>query len=217
MWYFYGGMIRKYGSVTVHEEGDYLIAYFHDDLDLGKQKRLVQSVMRISRPRELCVWYTRAMMKDVGHPKSALVIGMGTGALSKELYYKFPGCMIISIEPSKDMVGVAFKEFHVPAANRRHVIYTMTGQEFIEDTVDKYDLIMVDAFHDRKDMLVQETSNVLFYRRCREKLNDGGVLVVNMLREHQALGLMLDVVFKGQIKVRKHPAGDNVVWTCFNS
>jgi len=117
-------MIREYGNVVVREEGDCLVAYFREDAT-DDPNRMRQSIMRKSKPRELVHWYSRAMMSFSEYrdmPRKALVIGMGGGTLSKELYYQFPQCMVVSLEPSQDMIEAAVKEFHVPWNNRSVVL-----------------------------------------------------------------------------------------------
>lgn len=209
-------MIQEYGEVVVREEGDCLVAYFRGDATRDPN-RLRQSIMRKNRPRELVHWYIRAMMgfrKFRRMPRNALVIGMGCGTLTRELYYEFPKCRVVSLEPSLDMITAAKEMFHVPHT-ARSAILPVTGQYFMEVTSAKFDVIMLDAFGTGESQFIHELNNMLFYEQCRKALTESGVLVVNLIHRIELLEFLLNVTFKGRTKTLTEPFINNQIQLCF--
>ncbi len=211
-------MIHEYGNVIVREEGDCLVAYFRAD-DTRDPNRLRQSIMRKDKPRELVHWYSRAMMtfRDFRRtPKNALVIGLGGGTLTKALYYEFPKCRVLSLEPSLDMIKAAKEMFHVPR-NSRSVILPLTGQHFMRATTLKFDVIMLDAYGTGEDQLIHELNTMAFYKRCRNALTEDGVFAVNLVRQIKSLKFLLDLTFVGRTKTLTNPFANNEIQLCFKN
>src|SRR5579862_6426766 len=76
----------------------------------------VQSAMRIARPNDLEVAYTRSMMAFLlfqPDPREVLMVGLGGGSLTKFIYHRLPGARIVAIEVNPRVVDVAHQYFLV--------------------------------------------------------------------------------------------------------
>src|SRR5204862_2814096 len=74
----------------------------------------VQSAMRLARPNDLELSYTRSMMAFflfVPAPKKALLIGLGGGSVAKFMFHRLPRVHIKAIEVSAQVVAIARNYF----------------------------------------------------------------------------------------------------------
>ena len=141
----------------------------------------IQSSMRIARPNDLELAYTRSMMgfRLFGPaPRRVLLVGLGGGSLAKFIYHRMPetDCEVLEINP--DVVTVARRWFQVPAGNERFMIRVCDGAEFVARPGPGYDAILVDGYDG--DSQVEALSTRAFYDACRRRLDAHGVLVVNL-------------------------------------
>jgi spermidine synthase len=145
----------------------------------------VQGAMRIARPWSLELEYTRDMMiglllrPEMRFPRRVLLIGLGAGSLTKFLYRHFPLARLTVVEISAEVVAVARQFFKLPEdRNRLHVVIG-DGADFVMGTDKQYDFILVDGFDGRarSGML----NSLPFYEQCRARLNDSGIVAINLL------------------------------------
>ena len=141
----------------------------------------VQSAMRIAAPNDLELSYTRSMMGFLlfnERLKSVLMIGLGGGSVTKFVYHRMPWTKVRVIELSERVLTVARRYFDVPADDERLEIILGDGAEFVSRPQVCADLIMVDGFDG--ESLVEDLASATFYRHCHDRLNQGGMLVVNL-------------------------------------
>ena len=70
----------------------------------------VQSSMRIARPNDLEVSYTRSMMAFLlfnPTPANVLMVGLGGGSLAKFIYHQLPQTRTVAIEVNAQVVDIA--------------------------------------------------------------------------------------------------------------
>ena len=145
----------------------------------------VQGAMRIARPWDLELEYTREMMaslllRDDGRwPRKVLLIGLGAASLTKFLYRYRPlsHLTIVEIEPSVVMAARQF--FKLPEDDKRIHLVIADGVEYVLNTDKKFDLILVDGFNEHAHPGGLNT--LPFYQACRSRLSDEGVMAVNLL------------------------------------
>ena len=145
----------------------------------------VQGAMRIARPWDLELEYTREMMaslllRDGGRwPRNVLLIGLGTASLTKFLYRHRPlsHLTIVEIEPSVVMAARQF--FKLPEDDKRIHLVIGDGVEYVLGADKKFDLILVDGFNEHAHPGGLNT--LPFYQACRSRLSDEGVMAVNLL------------------------------------
>ena len=141
----------------------------------------VQSAMRIAAPNELELSYTRSMMGFLlfhEKPKSVLMIGLGGGSVAKFIYHRMPWTTLRVIEISERVLTVARRYFEVPPDDERFEVILSDGAEFASRPQVCADLVVVDGYDG--ESLVEALSSVAFYRDCHDRLNQRGMLVVNL-------------------------------------
>lgn len=145
----------------------------------------IQGAMRIARPWHLELDYTKEMMasllmRDDSHfPRRVLLIGLGAASLTKFLYRNFPLAKLTVVEIEPRVVAAARQFFKLPDDPLRLNIVIADGAQFIAENDKTYDLILVDGFDE--DARPGELDTLPFYQMCRARLNDNGILAVNLL------------------------------------
>jgi spermidine synthase len=141
----------------------------------------IQSSMRLARPNDLELAYTRSMMAFLlfnERPGRVLMIGLGGGSLAKFFYRRMPETVTEAVEINPQVVAVARCLFEVPAADERLIVRVCDGAEFVTRDGPVYGAILVDGYDGESQ--VPELSTRAFYDACLRRLDAGGVLVVNL-------------------------------------
>ena len=140
----------------------------------------VQSEMNIDLPDELVLSYTRAMMSFLlfePSPRRIAMIGLGGGSLAKYCYRHLPQTEIAVVEINPDVIALR-NEFAIPADDARFRVVLGDGAEFVKDTNELLDVLMVDGFV--AEGLPAQLSSQRFYDDCFASLADNGIMVVNL-------------------------------------
>ena len=142
----------------------------------------IQGAMRIARPWNLELEYTREMMAALllrDPPKKVLLIGLGAASLTKFLYRNCPLAHLTVVEIEPGVVAAARQFFKLPEDPRRINIVIGDGAEYMLGSSKKFDLILVDGFdqHARPGAL----DTLPFYQACCSRLSDNGLMAVNLL------------------------------------
>jgi spermidine synthase len=141
----------------------------------------IQSSMRLARPNDLELAYTRSMMAFLlfnERPGRVLMIGMGGGSLVKFVYHRLPWAMIDVVEVDPRIVVIARQQFYVPPEDDRLRVHIANGAEWVARAEPAADIIIVDGYDG--DSQVEELSTRAFYEACLKRLAARGVLVVNL-------------------------------------
>jgi spermidine synthase len=141
----------------------------------------IQSAMRITRPNELEISYTRSMMAFLlfnPDPREVLMMGLGGGSLAKFIYHRLPQARTTAIEINPLVVAIARQFFHVPEDDARLQVIVGDGAVYLGNDKLRADVIMVDGYD--AESQVEALSTPAFYRDCARVLGDSGILVVNL-------------------------------------
>lgn len=141
----------------------------------------IQSSMRLARPNDLELSYTRSMMAFllfVPSPAHVLMIGLGGGSLAKFVYHRLSSTRIQVVEVSAQVVAIARQYFHVPADDSRFEVRVDDGSTFVKRGDVSADVLVIDGYD--ADSHAEELASRSFYAACRDRLNPGGMLVVNL-------------------------------------
>jgi len=141
----------------------------------------IQSSMRLARPNDLELAYTRSMMAFllfIPPPRRVLMVGLGGGSLAKFVYHRLPGAVTEVLEVNPQVVSIARRLFELPAADARLTVRVCDAAQFIAADGGGFDTILVDGYDGEAQ--VAELATKEFYGNCRRRLERGGVLVVNL-------------------------------------
>ena len=145
----------------------------------------IQGAMRIARPWNLELEYTREMMAslllrdDADWPRKVLLIGLGAASLTKFLYRNFPLAHLTVVEIEPGVVAAARQFFKLPEDTKRINLVIGDGVEYVLNSDRKFDLILVDGYDENASSGALDT--LPFYQGCRARLSDDGILSVNLL------------------------------------
>ena len=141
----------------------------------------VQSSMRLARPNDLELSYTRSMMAFLlfaPEPSDVLMIGLGGGSLAKFVHHRLPAARVRAVEVNPQVVAIARHYFHVPPDDARFEVITADGAAYMARPDVAADLVVVDGYD--ADSHAEELASRSFYSACRERLNAGGMFVANL-------------------------------------
>lgn len=191
---------------AIAASGGQPFAFDHGDMrTLHFDERYIQSAMRISRPDELLLSYTRAMMAFLlfqPQPRHILMIGLGGGSLAKYCYRHLPGSRITVVELDPAVIALR-RLFHVPDDDARFQVVQADALDYLPALREPVDVILHDGYS--ADGLPAPLSSSALYRDCRALLAPGGVLVSNLWGEEEALVPAM---------LRLHGAFDGQLWWC---
>ena len=132
-----------------------------------------QSAMDRLRPERLAFGYERLMLLAfamVPEPKSALLLGLGGGAMWRHLAAYLPDCAVTIVERDPLVRALARRFFHVKRpvvmADALHVVAESRGQ---------FDVVLVDLYDSRGST----ASGRRFWRACLRALKPNGCVAVN--------------------------------------
>ena len=148
-------------------------------LHLGSQA--IQSRMRVSRPWDLELAYTRAMMGFLlfnAAPQNVLMIGLGGGSLAKYIRKQRPQTHITAVEIDPRVIAAARTHFDLPPDDATLDVIEADGALYVRQHPGSADIILLDGFDAGNQ--VAELATQTFYTACRRVLKPGGVLVVNL-------------------------------------
>ena len=141
----------------------------------------VQSAMRLARPNDLELSYTRSMMACLlfhAEPRNVLMIGLGGGSVAKYVYHQLPEAKLRVLELDPQVVAIARQCFLVPPDDARFQVIVGDGAEYMARRDARADLIMIDGYD--AESHVEALATREFYSDCRVRLSAGGILVVNL-------------------------------------
>lgn len=183
----------------------------------------VQGAMRIARPWNLELEYTREMMlalalrHDAAWPRTILQVGLGAGSITKFLFRHRPLAKQTIIEINARVIPVALQMFKLPAE------FVADGEQFkieIADGIDwmktqaattkrrpQFDLILVDGYDNNARFGGLGTQD--FYRDCRTNLSRNGLIALNLFGRARGYGRQLDNLYRAfDGRVLSLPAND---------
>jgi spermidine synthase len=172
----------------------------------------VQSVMRVARPTELMLAYSRAMMcfaLFVPRPRHILMVGLGGGSLAKFCHRHFPHARITVVELRADVIALR-EQFCVPPDDARFCVVHADAASYLAGAPDSVDVLVVDGFDHAG--LPPALGSSKFYADCRRALRHGGVLAANIFSYDPLYPAMLgrlQLTFGGQVCWLDQVAGNN--------
>ncbi len=115
--------------------------------------------------------------------KTALVIGLGNGAIPRRLL-KYYGIKTDVVDINPDVVKTAEKYFYYKGAD--HDTYIKDGRMFLRSSKNVYDLIVLDAF--AGDIPPSHLISMEAFRLMKRRLSKDGVLLINFIGSNRKGG-----------------------------
>lgn len=157
----------------------------------------IQGAMRIARPWNLELEYTKEMMAALllrDAPRKVLLIGLGAASLTKFLYRHYPLAHLTVVEIEPAVVAAARQFFKLPEDTRRINLVIGDGAEYAPNSNKQFDLILVDGYDENARPGALDT--LPFYQSCRSRLSDDGVMAVNLLGRSRGYTASLTRIMK---------------------
>jgi len=166
----------------------------------------VQGAMRIARPYALELDYTKEMMLPLllrpdDWPRRVLLIGLGAGSLCKFLWRYRPEAKLTVVEIDPRVEAVARQFFKLPDDPQRIRLHFADGADFMIQSRQRYDLILVDGFDN--NARAGRLDSLPFYLDCKARLAKDGLLCINLLSRRKN--------FKHSIQQIKTAFDDHVI------
>jgi spermidine synthase len=141
----------------------------------------IQSAMRIDRPYDLELTYSRCVFAPLLFapvPRRVFTIGLGGGSIPKFIRHQLPDIVQTVVEIDPRVVAVARTQFMLPLEDERLVIWIGDGAEALRREPEPQDWILLDGFDGsaQSDGLTSED----FYAECAARLTATGVLIANI-------------------------------------
>jgi spermidine synthase len=172
----------------------------------------IQSAIRLSRPDELELHYTRAMMAFLlfeQNPRHIVMIGLGGGSIARFVNARMPDSSMTVVEINPRVLAAARSMFGLPTEGEGLTIDVEDGATWVPAHRDCADVLLLDAFEDGQS--VKALATLAFYEACRDALHRHGILVVNFIAEERRYGKYLgriEEAFDGRVLCL--PAQDRV-------
>lgn len=141
----------------------------------------IQSAMRVSRPWDLELAYTRAMMGFLMFdpaPGNVMMVGLGGGSLAKFIRKHLPQTHVTAVEIDPRVIAAARAHFELPPDDETLAVVEADGALFVKQQAECADVILLDGFDAGNQ--VEALATQKFYAACRRALKPDGVLVVNL-------------------------------------
>jgi spermidine synthase len=140
-----------------------------------------QSGMWLDDPFTTRFSYTDYLQLGLAYNPGArrvLVIGLGGAAVPKRLWRDFDDVEVTSVELDPDVVAAAYRWFALPRDPRLPVDVS-DGRRFLEANAERWDVILLDAFH--ADGVPFHMATLEFVELMRSRLTPGGVVATNVI------------------------------------
>lgn len=164
----------------------------------------VQGAMRIAKPDQIELEYVQMMMMWLlfqDNPRHIVQLGLGSAALTKFCYRRFPQARVTAIELNPNVIAICHAQFALPDNDERLQVREMNAMDFVCDRANhgSVDVLQVDLYDEEARGPVLDSPE--FYQACYDTLTDGGMMTTNVFGDFsnydknlQAMELVFDAV-----------------------
>lgn len=143
----------------------------------------VQGAMRLSRPDAIELEYVQMMMMWMlfqSAPKHIVQLGLGSAALTKFCYQRFPEARVTAVELNPNVIAICRALFGLPGNDSRLDVREMDALDFVLDPANhgKVDVLQVDLYDEQARGPVLDTPE--FYEGCLNCLTPNGIMTANV-------------------------------------
>lgn len=164
----------------------------------------VQGAMRIAKPDAIELEYVQMMMMWMlfhDQPRHIVQLGLGSAALTKFCYQRFPDANVTAVELNPNVIAICQALFGLPPNDGRLNVVEMNALDFVMDPANhgSVDILQVDLYDEEAHGPVLDTPE--FYQACFDCLGENGIMTTNVFGEFsnydknlQAMELVFDAV-----------------------
>ena len=134
-------------------------------------------------------------------PRHIVQLGLGSAALTKFCYHRFPEARVTAVELNPNVIAICRGLFGLPPNDERLDVREMDALDFVLDRANhsKVDVLQVDLYDEDARGPVLDTPE--FYQGCYDCLSDDGIMTANVFGDFsnydknlQAMELVFDAV-----------------------
>jgi len=143
----------------------------------------VQGAMRLARPDAIELEYVQMMMMwllFVPQPRRIAQLGLGSAALTKFCYQRFPDARVTAAELNPNVIAICHACFGLPPNDARLSVREMDALDFVMDPANhgQLDVLQVDLYDEEARGPVLDTPE--FYQACADCLGPDGIMTANV-------------------------------------
>ena len=147
----------------------------------------VQGAMRLARPDAIELEYVQMMMMwmlFLDRPRHIVQLGLGSAALTKFSYHRFPEARVTAVELNPNVVAICRALFGLPPDDGRLDVREMDAMDFVLDRANhgKVDVLQVDLYDEEARGPVLDTPE--FYQACHDCLGEDGIMTTNVFGDY---------------------------------
>ena len=142
-----------------------------------------QGAMRLARPDAIELEYVQMMMAwllFLDAPRRIVQLGLGSAALTKFCYQKFPDARVTAAELNPNVIAICHACFGLPPNDARLDVREMNALDFVMAPANHgtLDVLQVDLYDEEARGPVLDTPE--FYQACADCLGPDGVMTANV-------------------------------------
>ena len=163
-------------TIEVREQGRFRWMHFGS--------HAIQSILDKHSPSIPRHPYNIAMLAAllfVQRPQNILNLGVGGGSIERFFYGFYPDTRVTSVELSSHVTAVAREYFFI---DKDHPVIEDSAEHFIRSDQGVYDIVFCDIFFMDEHPLA--LNNADYYEALSQRLNDNGILVLNLLPKSES-------------------------------
>ena len=146
----------------------------------------VQGAMRLAKPDNIELEYVQMMMMwmlFLPQPKHIVQLGLGSAALTKFCYQRFPDARVSAAELNPNVIAICHAHFGLPPNDKRLDVREMDAMDFVCDRANHgtVDVLQVDLYDEEARGPVLDS--VEFYQACFDCLTPDGIMTTNVFGE----------------------------------
>ena len=145
-----------------------------------------QGAMRLSRPDAIELEYVQMMMAWLlfqAAPKRIVQLGLGSAALTKFCYRRFPESRVTAVELNPNVIAICRALFELPPNDERLDVVEANALDFVLDPKNHgtVDALQVGLYDEEARGPVLDTLE--FYQGCFDCLRRDGIMTANVFGE----------------------------------
>jgi spermidine synthase len=167
----------------------------------------VQGAMRLAKPDNIELDYVQMMMMWMlfeQQPRHIAQLGLGSAALTKFCYHRFPQARVTAVELNPNVIKICGALFGLPPNDERLNVIEMNALDFVRDPANRnsIDILQVDLYDQDARGPVLDTLE--FYQACLDCLTQDGIMLTNLFGDFENYDKnlqMMELVFDAVVWV----------------